>query len=170
MLQWCMFGGYDGQFGSEAKTCFTMFGACELCRPTMARELLTLRGDDGASRPPGKKFIITIFGGTDINCPTLTEEFIDLREAVRSGALDLNQWDRHMTELSRLHQDDITSFTLFAGFGEASLPDEDKEIEALALQRHLGSVGDESSRILEAGIGQGGAQRRAVIHQALLAD
>ena len=169
MLQLCMFGGYDGQLGPEAKVYFTMFGGCDLRRPTLARRMLDLRreGPDGARQ--GRKIIITIFGGTDITSPTLAEEFIDLREAVRSGALDPNRWDEYMTELTRTEPRAIMSFTLFGGFDEAKLPGEDQEVETLALQRHLGTITEESGRVLEMGVGQGGAQRRAVIHQAVMA-
>ena len=136
--------------------------------PALARQLLAMRRENRAEARPGRKVIITIFGGTDITSPPLAEEFIDLREAVRSGALDPNRWDDYMTELAHAEPKTIMSFTLFGGFDEANLPDEDEEVESLALQRHLGNVSEESGRVLEMGVGQGGAQRRAVIHQAVV--
>jgi hypothetical protein len=62
------------------------------------------------------------------------------------------------------------SLTLFAGFEETQLPSEDEEVEGLALQRQFGNVSEQSSRILEMGVGQSGAQRRTVLRQAVLAE
>ena len=97
----------------------------------------------------------------------LAEEFIDLREAIAGGALDLNRWDSYLAELERWQSSAFLSLTLFAGFEMAALPNENDEIESLALQRHLGNIGEDSGRILEMGVGQTGAQRRAVIQQAV---
>ena len=169
MIQWCMFGGYEGAWGPEAKVYFTMFGACELHRPTLARQLLAMQRSDAGRPAAGRKIIITIFGGTEIKCPTLAEEFIDLREAVHSGALDANQWDTWMAELDRWMEGRVASFTLFGSFEETALPSEDEEVESLALHRHLGNINEDSGVVLELGVGQGGAQRQAVIHQAVMA-
>jgi len=168
MLQLCMFGGYEGCLGPESRVYFTMFGGCNLRRPTLARQLLAAQQENQAEVRQGRKVFITIFGGTDITSPTLAEEFIDLREAVRAGTLDPNRWDKYMTELAREERKTILSFTLFGGFDEANLPTEDQEVESLALQRHLGTISEESGGVLEMGVGQGGAQRRTVIQQAVL--
>ncbi|MFH0982142.1 MAG: hypothetical protein V2A79_11445 [Planctomycetota bacterium] len=169
MLQWCMFGGYEGLLGPERKVYFTMFGGCELRRPTVARQLLAMRRMHTAVPDVGKRVVITIFGSTAIKCPTLAEEFIDLREAVRSKAVGIVQWDASMSDLDRWQNATMLSFTLFGSFEETALPSEDEEVEALALQRHLGNIDEPSGRVLELGIGQSGSQRRAVLHQAVLA-
>ena len=169
MLQWCMFGGYEGQWGPEAKVYFTVFGSSELRRPTLARQLLALRPANTHAPAAGRKIFITIFGATEIKCPTLAEEFIDLHEAIHSGTLDAAQWETHMSELDRRLQGSIASFTLFGGFEETAVPSEDEEVESLALHRHLGNIDEESGRVLELGVGQAGSQRRAVIHQAVMA-
>jgi hypothetical protein len=168
MLQLCLFGGHAGQMGPETKIYLTMFGGCGLRRPTLARQLLGLRQSVEAPPSIGRKVIITAFGVTAVEWPTLAEEFIDLREATRSGALDINRWDRYMAELARWERASITSFTIFGGFDEADLPSEDDEVEALALQHHLGNINDESERVLEMGVGQSGSQRRAVVRQAVM--
>lgn len=169
MLQWCMFGGYEGILGPEKKVYFTMFGSCELRRPTLARELIAMKRSPSGGPSGGRKLIITIFGGTEIKCPTLAEEFLDLREAVGTGALDVKRWDAYMADLERWQHSTVASFTLFGGFEESAVPEEDEEVESLALHRHLGNIDDDSGRVLELGVGQAGSQRRAVIHQALMA-
>jgi hypothetical protein len=169
MLQLCMFGGYDGQLGPEKKVYFTMFGGCDLRRPTLAREMLAMRQPGGPAPSVGRKVVITIFGGTEIKSPTLAEEFIDLREAVRSQALDVRHWDAYITEWARWQQNTLLSFTLFGSFDDHALPSEDEEVEALALQRHLGNISEASGHVLELGVGQAGSQRRAVIREAVLA-
>ena len=185
MLQMCVFGGYDGQLGQETKTYFTLFGGCDLKRPTLARELLAmLRARSEVPSPgygenntlpttprprSGRKVVITIFGATEITYPTLAEEFIDLREACHSGQLDINAWDSYMAELAQWQQQNIISFTLFAGFDETNLPSEEAEVESLALQRYLGGISEAAGHMLEMGVGQTGSQRRAVVHQAILA-
>ena len=62
------------------------------------------------------------------------------------------------------------SLTLFGTFSESELPSENEEIEGLALQRHIGTITDNSGQILELGVGRSGAQRRTVLQQAILAD
>jgi hypothetical protein len=145
-----------------------MFGGCELRRPTLARQLLAAGRAGAGPLQIGRRVVITLFGATEIKSPTLAEEFIDLREAVQSNALDIRQWDSYLAELDRWQNSALVSFTMFGAFEETTLPSEDDEIEGLALQRHLGNISDSSGRVLELGIGQGGAQRRSVIHQAVM--
>jgi hypothetical protein len=185
MLQLCVFGSYEGSLVPERRAYFTMFASSALRRPTLARELLALRqtapdcpqpaspgGPPPTGNPlaaPGRNVIITVFGSTELKYPTLAEEFIDLREAVRSGALDLRQWDTYLPALTQWQRSTYLSFTLFGSFNEAVLPTEDEEIESLALHRHLGSIPDVGGQVLETGVGQSGSQRRAIIHQAVRA-
>ena len=168
MLQWCMFGGYEGMIGPERRCYVTLFGGCELRRPTLARQLLASQRAGAGGAHFGKKVVITLFGSTEIKSPTLAEEFIDLREAARTNLLDLLKWDNYLVDLERWQNSAVVSFTMFGAFEESCLPSEDDEIEGLALQRHLGNIGDTSGRLLELGIGQSGAQRRSVIHQAVM--
>ncbi len=166
MVHFCIFGGYEGPLSPEKKCCFTLFGGCALRRPTLARQLIAARQIRDGNAPIPKLVFITIFGATEIKCPTLAEEFLDLREAVATGALDPAQWDFYLAELDRWQSSAVMALTLFGAFSESELPAEKDEIESLALQRHLGQIDDDSGRILEMGIGQNGAQRRAIIRQA----
>jgi hypothetical protein len=169
MLQLCLFSGFEGPLTAERKCYLTIFGGCELRRPTLARQLLALRRADGGHVPTPRTIFITIFGGTSILYPTLAEEYLDLREAVERGQLDPRQIDFLVAELDRWQSSTFLTVTLFASFDEAELPAEEQEIDALALHRHLGRIDSTAGRVLESGIGMRGSQRRAVVQQAALA-
>lgn len=169
MLQFCIFGGHHGLLSAEKKGYFTVFGSCELRRPTLARQLITARRIRGGHEMAPRSVFVTIFGSTEIKCPTLAEEFVDWLDAARSGALDLDLGDADWAELEKGSLNAIASLTLFGSFDQSSLPDENDEIESLALQHHFGAIHDDSRRILEMGVGQSGAQRRTIIQQAVQA-
>ncbi len=168
MLQLCIFGGHAGLLTPEKKCYFTIFGGCELRRPTLAKQIISSEQSDKRNLPTPKMIFITLFGGTDIKCPTLAEEYLDLKAAVESRVLDLNNWDTYISRLDSWQSSSLMSLTLFAAFNETNLPSEDQEVEGLALQRHLGKISEESGRILEMGVGQKGSGRQSVIHQAVL--
>ncbi len=167
MIQFCAFGGYEGRLQPGKRLIITMFGGADLRVPTLARRLLSMRRRQAEGVRPHRLIIVTLFGGTEITWPTLAEEFIELREAVSSGAIHVSEWDAMMSELSRLEDGAIVTLTLFGGLEETALPSEDTEIDALALQRHLGNIPESAGRVLEFGIGQPDAQRRAVLRQAI---
>jgi hypothetical protein len=108
-------------------------------------------------------------GAVDIKCPTLAEEFIDLREMINNGTLSMDDLDRAIADLGRSDVS-IASFTLMGGFSENALPEEEEEIESLAVQRHLGTISDSAGQVLQFGVGQRDAERRATLRRAVLAD
>jgi len=167
MLRLCLFGSYSGVLAPDRRCCVTLFGACALKAPTMARQLLAARQHRTLNHRSPRHFFFTLFGTTSIKSPTLAEEFIDLREAMQSGALELDRWDEYITALDRAHTGGFFTLTLFATLAETELPSDDEEIESLALQRHFGNIGDDSSKVLEMGVGQSGVNRRTVIQRAL---
>lgn len=167
MLRFCMFGGYEGPLTPDHRCYVTLFGACELKAPTLARRLVAMRQGESRQNKNAKQVFVTLFGATEIKCPTLAEEFIDLKEAVRGGMLDLDHWEQYVSELENVHGRGFLSFTLFGALSETELPSEDEEIESLALQRHFGNIGEDSGRLLEMGVGQAGVNRRTVLHGAL---
>ena len=140
MFHLCLFGGHGGELSADRKLYLTMFGGCEVLRPTLAKQMLVLRHSGrGRSGPPLHVFI-TLFGGTDVTAPTLAQEYLDLQNALRAGQLTLEQWDRDIAELGQAFRS--ASLTLFGGFDDAKLPSEDQELEDLALNRHLGYLSD----------------------------
>ena len=171
MLQVCIFGSYEGRLRANKRCFFTLFGAAELRRSTLARRILTGQAQDRtAPHSRQRHIVITLFGSTEIKAPTLAEEFLDLQEAVRSGALSLHAWDQFTADLARSDEDTLFSLTLFGGFEETGLPGEDEEVDSLALQRHLGNINDSAVQILQMGVGQDDAHRRAVVRQAIAAS
>jgi len=167
MVQVTIFGGHDGQLRGDKWFYLTLFGSCDLLRPTIARQLLANRGNEGqAVAPERKPYFLTLFGGVDIKSPTLCAEFIDLKEMLGAGLLTMTDWERAVTGLGQ-EGSGVASFTIFGGFNETALPSENEEIESLASQRHLGNVSESAGQILQFGIGQGGSERRATIHRAI---
>lgn len=169
MIQVTIFGGHEGQLRYDKWFYLTLFGGCDLIRPTIARQLLARReGDRQAIAPAKKPFFLTLFGGVDIKSPTLAEEFIDLKEMLAGGLLTMGDWERAVANLGR-DEWGVASFTMFGGFDETALPTEDEEIESLAAQRHLGNIPESAGQVLQFGIGQRGSERRATIHRAIQA-
>ncbi len=170
MIHATIFGGHEARLQPERGFFLTLFGACQLSWPTVARQLLTQRQLERDHQPPGgKPFFLTIFGGAGIKSPTLTEEFIDLREMIRGGLLAMEDWERSMVQLGRTGGA-LASFTIFGAFDECELPSEDEEVDSLAIQRHLGSIPESAGQVLQYGIGQRGAERTATVRRAILAS
>lgn len=170
MWQVCMFGGYEGQLLAERKVYLTIFGGSDLVRPTLARRIIHARQQRDRAGFQGRwSVVVTIFGGTGIAWPTLAEEFIDFKSMIDARTLSLANWDRDMAELHRVEEVALTTFTLFGGLDDNALPNENKEIDGLALQRHLGNIPESAGKILELAIGRSGAQRYAAIRKAVAA-
>jgi len=170
MIQVTVFSGHEGMLRCDRLVYLTLFGGCELVRPTLARQLLARRraGRDPMERPR-RPFFFTMFGGTAIKAPTLAQEFLDLREIIGSGVLRAQELDGLLAELDQ-SDGALGSFTLFGGFDECELPSENAEIDSLGIQRHLGNLSEEACRVLQLGIGQRDSERRAAVRRAVLVD
>ena len=170
MVHFCIFGGYEGKLHPDKRFFLTLFGAAELHRPTLARQMVAQRQRERTGEPPPQRpLFVTIFGGTEIKAPTLAEEYLDLRELLDNGTLTLQDWEN---SLAALAQSDVSpaSFTMFGGFSESELPSDNVEIDAIAIHQHLGNISASASRVLQLGIGQGDIDRRALVRQAAMAD
>lgn len=190
MLHVTIFSGHEGRFRPENRFYLTLFGATELKRPTLAKTLVHrkyTRSQAGRqaekkqpgvleqagiylpdAQKPGKPFFLTVFGGASIKVPTLAEELIDLQELLTSGEITRDEWASMAYTLDEAASASA-SFTLFGGFDECELPTEEEEIESLAVQSHLGTITDSARRILQTGVGQKDAERRAIVQRALTA-
>jgi len=167
MIHFCMFGGHKGRISSGEMIYVSIFGGCELKQPTLARRIAETRRRQSAGSPVRRRnFFINIFGGASITHPTLAEEYLDLQDALRSGIFTLSEWDM---EVAQLCSESVTcgSFSFCGGFDGDRLPSDQEEIEGLALNRHLGHITSDAGKALECGIGQAGAQRVAVVRQAV---
>jgi len=171
MVHFCIMGGYEGFLASEGKLYVTLMGACELTCPTIARQVLARRRREvnGAADSPVHQFFLTLMGATEIKLATLAQEYVDLADLLRNRTITLNDWDRHAGETARSDVS-IGSFTALGGFSDGELPEEDEEIESLALQRHLGTISEAAASVLQCGIGVRGAERRATIRRAIAAE
>lgn len=169
MLKFTIFASHDGQFRPGRMIYVTLFAGCELLRSTVAKDAISARGvgRDG-NQPPLGPCMITIFGGTSIKYPTLAEEYVDLRDMLKSGTLTLDEWDRAAASAGVANAS-AASFTLFAGFNENETPSEDEEVNALAIQRHIGNVPDQAGNILQLGVGLPLAERIATVRRAAVA-
>ena len=114
-------------------------------------------------------FFLTIFGAAEIKCPTLAEEFIDLRELLNTEGSRFANWETSITSISR-GDGALASFTLFGGFDEGAIPSENEEVDSLALHRHLGNISDSAGQILQCGVGQRDVERYATVRQAVLTE
>jgi hypothetical protein len=167
MLHLCVCGGHDSELTPGKRLYVTLFGGCELKRPTIARQLIEHR-KAGAIQPRAV-FCITVFGGTSISAPTLAEEYLDLQDALRADLFRLEDWDRAIAALGAGNNVRIGSFTLFGGFEGATLPAEDSELERLAVGRQSGRISEDASQHLMLGIGEPGPQRAGAVRQAMAA-
>ena len=169
MIQVTIFSGRSGELSLDISFYLTLFGGFELTRPTIARQILARRQAQRQGRLPGPRpFFLTIFGGGSIKCPTLAAEFIDMKETICGGHLDMADWERAMGDLGP-GEPIFGSFTLFGGLDESGLPSEEQEIDSLAVQRHLGNISESAGQVLQYGIGQGGSERTATLRRAILA-
>lgn len=166
MIQVTIFSGHDGRLRFDKFLYLTLFGACEMTRPTVARQLLASRKNKGdGSAVARMPFFLTIFGAAFIKSPTLVEEFVELREMLAAGLLTMDDWDRAMGDMS---DGSVASFTLFGGFDECELPSMDEEVDSLAVQRHLGAISESAGQMLQYAIGQKGSERRSAVRRAIL--
>lgn len=169
MVQVTIFAQHEGQLRSDKLFYLTMFGTCELTVPTGAKLTLMRREQEKQHRHDrSKPFFLTLFGQTEIKLPTIAEEYLDLRQMIDGGLLTLEEWELSMA-MTAAGDGSVSSFTMFAGFEEGSLPSENSEIDSLALHRHLGNISEASSQVLQYGIGQPEIERLATLRRALLA-
>jgi hypothetical protein len=170
MIHFAIFGGQSGPISPDRKVYVTLFGGCELKRPTIARQLLEAKAGGIPLTETRFHYFITIFGGTEIRAPTLAEEYCDLHAALRSGQLSIDEWDRAVAQLGGSSATRYGSFTAFGGFEADKLPSEDDELDGIALSHHLGQMSEDTGRLLMLAIGQPSAQRPSAVRRALEAD
>ncbi len=167
MFHFCIMGGHGGELTAGQKVCVVVFGGCEFRLPTLAKQILENRRRAQHGLPKRTHLFITICGGTQLKSPTLAEEFMAMREAINSGVLTMEDWDAAVVELAAEEGLRYASVTLMGGFDASELPEENEEVDGLAINRHLGHIPDEAGTTLELGVGQRGAQRVAIVRRAL---
>jgi hypothetical protein len=158
MPHFSMFGGNNGQLGPGGDIYITVFGGSDLKRPPMAAQLAGAR-----QRPPGQGestyFFFTLFGGTTLSWPTLAEEYLALQDSLRAGTVTIEDWDRFVTRPGGTGPLRTHCLTLFGSFEGDVLPREEKELDDLSLQRHLGHIPEAAVQLLMLAVGQTGQPR-----------
>ena len=167
MVHFCIFGAHEGRLTTGRKLYVTVFGACELTRPTIAKQIVEMRRQDSRSLTRKAQFFVTIFGGTDLKSPTLAEEYVDLQDALSAGLIKLEEWDVGIAQITANDSYAVGSLTLFGAFCAAELPSENEELDAMALSNYAGRVPTSAVNMLQLGVGQGGSNRSAIIRQAI---
>lgn len=169
MPHFCVFGGAEVQLEPEPTHCVTLCGGMELRRPPLAVLIGTRqqRTSNGVPRPV--RWVVTLFGSTDVTWPTLADEYLALKNAVAAGTVTLAEWDRFMAAPSNLGLLGIRTLTMFGGLSAEGIPTEEEEIDALSLQRHFGQVSQRAAEILMLAVGQRGATRLSAVRRAAAA-
>jgi hypothetical protein len=168
MAHFSMFGGNNGVLGPGGDFYITIFGGSDLKRPPMAAQLAGARAGS-AGQGENAYFFLTLFGGTTVSWPTLAEEYLALHDALRAGTIALEDWDRFVTRPRLAGPARTHCLTLFGSFEGDALPREEKELDDLSLQRHLGLIPETAVQLLMLAIGQGGTQRLAAVRHAVAA-
>jgi hypothetical protein len=167
MVHFSIFGGHDGQLSASRCVYINIFGGTTLTRPPLASRLIGLRA--GAGRPLGwQHFFFNLMGGTTVKWPTVAAEFLALTNALRTGGLTLDEWNRALSSYGDIVALHTGSFSMFGGVNTDALPDEDKELDDLSLQRHAGTIPEPALQQLMLAVGQNGAQRLHAVYQAAL--
>ena len=171
MIKITIFAGHEGQWAARSQFYLTLFAGVELWRPTVARQIIMAREAEraGPSQNAGNHttFFLTLCGGVEIKWPTMAAEYLELRNALSSGVLRMEDWDVRAMTLSDKKPSSSSTLTLLSGFDEDKLPEEKEEIDALAIQRHIGAISEEGSQILQLGIGQKQAERLSIVRRAI---
>lgn len=170
MVRICMFGGQGGTLTySRYKVYITIFGGCEIKRGSIASQVVSMRSRSAFGGPPRVAFFVTLFGGTEIQWPTLVEEYLELMDVLRTGAIDLEEWSRVAAQIVSDEQFNIGTLTLFGSCDTSAAVGEDEELDRLALASQLGQIPETAREILMTGVGQHGSARINAVRQAAAA-
>lgn len=169
MVHFSIFGGHDGRLGPGRGIYISFFGGATLTRPPLAAQLIEARAHAGDASMEWQYFFFSIFGGATIKWPTLAEEYLALCEALHTGVLRLDDWDRGASRTGHAGALRMGSFSVFGGVDTDALPCEDEELDDITLQRHAGRISDAAVQCLMLGVSQGGAHRLAAVRDAVAA-
>jgi hypothetical protein len=167
MVHFSVFGGHEGQLDPNRGVYISVFGGATLRRPPFASQVIEWRRQPALAQSAWRYLFFNVFGGADLVWPTLAEEYVALREALRTGTLTLADWDELAARPEGNGPLRVSSLTVFGGFDGDALPREDRELDDLALQRHLGHIPDQAVDSLVLTIGQRGVQRLAAVRRAV---
>jgi hypothetical protein len=168
MASFCLFGGYEGQLSGQRSAHVTVFGGSHLYRPPAAR-LVVQRRHAGADLSAGAVCTcFTLFGSVEICWATLAAEFIALREALQNNTLTLADWDAFIArEGSGMMR--VDAISIFGGAEVDAVPKDEKELDELSLQRHLGHIPNDAVDRLLPAVGTRDILRLEAVRSAVVA-
>ncbi len=169
MIHFAVFSGHSGQLTRGGAVYISIFGGATLARPPVAGTLARARREDAEAGSDSSYFFFVLFGSATVRWPTLAEEYVALLDALRSGVLSLEDWDRLVGASDCTGSLRLSSFSLFGGVEGDAVPTEDQELDEISLQQHAGAIPDAALQRLMIGIGQKGASRLASVRQAVAA-
>ena len=100
MFHYAIFGSTEGEIPANHRfSAVTLFGHCRLKRPTLAQRLQNVRSKGTARKRSwfdrlagsDRGLIMTIFGATEVEAPTLMEEYSAMRSMFAAGTLRIDE-------------------------------------------------------------------------------
>ncbi|MEM7204776.1 MAG: hypothetical protein AAF628_31255 [Planctomycetota bacterium] len=161
MFHVTLFAGTEGEIAPSGFTALTVFGGAELRRPTLATQLLHLKGRRHKPLSRWQRWfgteqnlVITLFGGTVLFAPTMAEEYAALSSALRGGAIAADEAATLVDQLAAFGHERAVCRTLTL-FGACVVrhPSAGKERKALEAAVQVGAIEDKVRGGLEAFIG-----------------
>ena len=198
MFHFTIFGASEVTLSGQGQCIVTLFGGTEVRKPTLAKRLMqerhalsnrksdpdynpnnvdkvlnVLQGNTPTGLPRTEKrhrtFLLTIFGAVELRPPSIAEEFMDMRELVSSGLIDVDEWDQLVGRLYQMDDlDSVSSFTLFGGMGEVAI-NQEEEITKIHSAVGLGLIAEDEARALRSVVGRDPQQVRMLLRQTAFA-
>jgi hypothetical protein len=147
MFHITVFAANEGEISPSDFTSVTFMGVAELKRPTMAQRIMRIRSERQRKRGwyerlmgRSRGLILTIFGITELQRPSLMEEYSAMRSLISSGAVTSAEFGQLLERLlAGGARDEWLTLTFFGACGEASWKRE-KQIKALNAGHNTGQL------------------------------
>lgn len=187
MFHFTLFGGSDIKLDGSSKLIVTICGGTDIHRQTLAKRILREKHfaeledkpDPTADTPRlgmaigmarGRRrsttsFLFTLCGGVEIKAPSLSEEFMDMRELVGSGLVSSQDWDRLVSRIYSMGEaEGHASLTICGALEESTLSEED-ELKKIRSARELGMISEDEEHALRGVVGRDPQQVRMLLRQ-----
>lgn len=147
MFHFTIFGASEARMPPRGLFCITICGATVLRRPTLAQRILNRELDPPQNTSWFKRVTdssrnaaLTLFGATEVELPTLMEEYSSLCSLIATHALDRSELAGQLRAIAAQDRaEDITTVTLFGAF-EQTRPSAKKQLKALANGEKAGLI------------------------------
>lgn len=177
MIHFTAFGATEAEISPNGFTALTVFGAAEFRRATLAQRIMHRRREKGKKRSwwdrwlgRDRSMVITVFGGTEITCPTIMEEYAAVRSLVESQAISKEEclaWIENVADGDDMSAD-LSRVTLF-GVCTYEPPTVKAERKALDAAEGAGIITAGTRQELSQAIGCPSGSAAGVVARAALA-